>query len=392
MTHPAPAPGTPTSGRRAPEPARSRGWVIGRIADAPVIITPSWAIAAVVLTLLFAPQVARVAPYGGAQVYVVSFAFVLLLFASVFLHEVAHALVARALGHRVTELALTVWGGHTAYTGTTRRPRDAFWIAVVGPLTNIVLAVGFFALYRAEVGSVTVWLLCYAAAFSNAFVGFFNLVPGLPLDGGQVLESAVWAGTGSRDRGTVVAGWTGRAVAVGLVLLALGIPVAQGRSPDLFIVLWTALIASFLWQGASAAVAVGRAREQVAHLQAASFVRPHAVVTVHATVADVAHAASAVGAYAVLVVDDAGRPVAVVEPSTAGAVPAEALARTPVGAVAVPLPVGVVVDVALHGHALVTTVLRAGGGAGVLPAVHEGRLVGVVMVADVATAVRSAHR
>ena len=95
--------------------------MIGRVVGAPVILTPSWFLAAAILTVLFAPTVQRLAPHLGPEIYLVSFAFVLLLFASVFLHEVAHALVARARGQHVTELAVTLWGGHTAYSGTSAR-------------------------------------------------------------------------------------------------------------------------------------------------------------------------------------------------------------------------------------------------------------------------------
>ena len=116
--------------------------MIGRVSGAPVILTPSWFLAAAILTVLFAPTVENLAPHLGNERYVVSFAFVLLLFASVFLHEVAHALVARARGQHVTELAVTLWGGHTAYSGTSARPLDGFLISVVGPLTNLALAVG----------------------------------------------------------------------------------------------------------------------------------------------------------------------------------------------------------------------------------------------------------
>ncbi|ROS74373.1 Zn-dependent protease [Cellulomonas sp. PhB143] len=365
--------------------------MLGRVAGAPVVVTPSWGIAAVVLTVLFAPTVRWYQPHLGAGIYLVAFAFVLLLFGSVFLHEVAHALVARRLGHRVTELALTVWGGHTAYTGTTLRPRDGVWIAVVGPLTNLVLAGGFWLLFEARAGSDIVWLLCYAAAFSNAFVGFFNLIPGLPLDGGQVLESAVWAATGSRDRGTVAAGWTGRVVAVGFLVVALLVPLAQGRQPDLVTVVWAAVIGSFLWSGASTAVRVGRVRQAVAHVDLRGLVRPTAVVGTGASAADVAHGARSTGAWAVVVVDPAGSPVAVVEAPTVAAVPPERLASTPVGAVAVALPAGAAVDVSARGVELVDQVAGLARSATVLPVVGQGRVVGVVMVADVVGAVQHAR-
>ncbi|WP_036963038.1 site-2 protease family protein, partial [Promicromonospora kroppenstedtii] len=253
----------------APAPERSKGFVIGRVAGAPVIVTRSWFLAAIVLTLLFLPNVQARAPQLGAGAYLVAFVFVLLLFASVLLHEVAHALVARARGQKVTELAITIWGGHTAYTGGLGRPLDGFLVAVVGPLTNLALAAGFWFAFQASPVMTVPALLLWAGAFSNAFVGLFNLLPGLPLDGGQILESLVWAVTGKRNRGTIAAGWVGRVVAVGVLLWALVVPLVLGTRPDITTVLWSALIGAFLWAGAGAAITNGRRREAVAALSAA---------------------------------------------------------------------------------------------------------------------------
>ncbi|MFC8943400.1 peptidase, partial [Streptomyces griseoincarnatus] len=75
-------------------PQRSKGFVVGRVAGAPVIVTRSWFLAALVLTVVYAPVAEAQVPGLGAGNYLVAFVFVLLLFGSVFLHETAHALVA----------------------------------------------------------------------------------------------------------------------------------------------------------------------------------------------------------------------------------------------------------------------------------------------------------
>ncbi|MFP3713962.1 site-2 protease family protein [Puerhibacterium sp. TATVAM-FAB25] len=392
-----PAPQTPPGASRGPndptsrvrtEP-RSRGWVVGRVAGAPVVITPSWVLAAVVLTLVFAPTVRRLAPaVEGGGVVVVAFAFVLLLFGSVFLHEVAHALVARARGHRVTELAVTLWGGHTAYTGTTRRPVDGALVAVVGPLTNVVLAVVFWVLFQLSPVASVPALLLYAAAFSNAFVGLFNLLPGLPLDGGQILESLVWAVTGSRVKGTVAAGWAGRVVALGVLAWALVWPFVAGVRPDWVTVMWSALLAAFLWSGAGEAVAAGRRREAVAGLTARGLGTRAVVVGSGASVADAARAVAGVPDAAVVVVTPAGEPVGWVDPAAASAVPPAAAATTPVDAVVVPFPAGSAVDADLAGADLLQHVAATSAGARVVPVLEHGRVGGVLDVAHVARAVR----
>ncbi|MCB7137351.1 site-2 protease family protein [Cellulosimicrobium marinum] len=378
---------------RTPAGPRTKGWVIGRVVGAPVILTPSWFLAAAVLTVLFAPTVQRLAPRLGGEIYLVSFAFVLLLFASVFLHEVAHAVVARARGQHVTELAVTLWGGHTAYSGTSARPLDGFLISVVGPLTNLALAVVFWLTFQAQPTFSVPALLLYAAAFSNAFVGFFNLLPGLPLDGGQILESAVWAATGSRTKGTVAAGWVGRAVAVGVVAWALLWPLTLGVRPDLWTVAWAALIGAFLWSGAGQAIAAGRTREAVAGLSVRALAGPAVPVAAGVSVAAAGAEVGRAGGPHVLavVVDAAGAPVGYVDPAAAAAVPPADAATTPVSAVVVPLPPGASVDVGLSGQDMLAALSRAGRQAAVVAVTDGGRVVGVLEVARVVTALRDAR-
>lgn len=377
--------------RRAPAPQRSKGFVVGRVAGAPVIVTPSWFLAAVALTFLFLPSVQARAPHLGAGAYLVAFVFVLLLFASVFLHEVAHALVARARGQKVTELAVTLWGGHTAYTGGLRGPLDGILVAVVGPLTNLVLAAGFwFAFQASPVLNVATYLL-WAGALSNAFVGFFNLLPGLPLDGGQILESLVWAVTGRRTTGTVAAGWVGRVVAVGVLVWALVLPIVQGGGLDIMTVVWSALIGAFLWAGAGAAITNGRRREAVEGLSAGVLAVPVLVLPLGSTVADAFSArAAADGPRRVVVVGHGEVPLAVVDDDAAAAVPEASRAVTQVDAVAVPFVRGSEVATGLAGTDLLDHLAGRSGGARLVPVVDGGRVTGVLDLADVARAIRAA--
>ncbi|WP_369373446.1 site-2 protease family protein [Promicromonospora sp. Populi] len=379
-----------------PAPPRSKGFVVGRVAGAPVIITPSWFLAALVLTVLFVPNVQARAPQLGASAYLVAFVFVLLLFGSVFLHEAAHALVARARGQHVTELAVTLWGGHTAYTGGLGRPLDGFLVAVVGPLTNLALAAGFwFAYISAPVQDVPT-LLLYAAAVSNAFVGAFNLLPGLPLDGGQILESLVWAVTGKRTTGTVVAGWVGRVVAVGVLLWALVLPFLQGTTPSLTTVLWSALIGAFLWAGAGAAINNGHRRAAIDLLSAGALAVPVISVPLGSTVADalgaraaaVAGGAAPASSYRLVVVGPDQVPIAVLDDDAVDAVPASAQPLTQVDAVAVPFTPGSAVDPGLSGTELLNRLAQTSRGARLVPVVDGGQVTGVLDLADVARAIR----
>lgn len=384
----------PASTPAPPAPQRSKGFVIGRVAGAPVIVTRSWFLAAFVLTILFAPAAAARAPGIGAGAYLVAFVFVLLLFGSVFLHEAAHALAAKARGQNVTELAVTLWGGHTAYTGGLSRPLDGFLVAVVGPLTNLALAAAFWLAYQASPVLNVPTLLLFAGAASNAFVGAFNLLPGLPLDGGQILEAVVWAVTGKRTTGTVVAGWAGRVVAVGVLLWALVVPYLRGASPDITNVLLSALIGAFLWAGAGAAITNGRRREAVDGLTAAGLAGPAVLVPLGSTVAEAldARAAAAGGgtpSHYVVVVGHGGVPIAVIDGGAVTAVPEAARELTKVDAVAVPFVPGSAVPPELSGTDLLTQLAQRSGGARLVPVVDDGRVTGVLDLADVARAIRA---
>ncbi|QAY71884.1 peptidase M50 [Xylanimonas protaetiae] len=363
--------------------------MIGKLAGAPVIVTPSWFVAAVVLTILFAPTVRGFAPgLANGGVMLVAFSFVLLLFVSVFCHEAAHAFVARSRGHRVTELAMTLWGGHTAYTGTQKHPLDGALVAVVGPVTNLVLAGAFWLGFQAIPTATVPALLLYAAFFSNVFVGLFNLLPGLPLDGGQILEALVWKGTGSRRRGTVAAGWIGRVVAVGVLAWALVLPGLRGAQPTISTVVWAAIVGAFLWQGAGDAIRNARRREVVETLSVRALAGRAVPVASGTSVADAARAVTGVPDAALVVVDAAGAPLGWVDPAAAATVPPAAAGATPVDAVVVPFPPGSAVDAGLGGAALLEHLAATSAGARIVPVVERGRATGVLDVARVAAALR----
>ncbi len=369
---------------------------MGRVSGAPVILAPSWFLAAVVLTVLFAPTVRSMAPQLDGRIYLLSFAFVLLLFVSVFCHEVAHAVVARARGQRVTELALTLWGGHTAYTGSAGRPLDGLLIAVVGPVTNLVLGGGFWVVAEQLPAYSTGAALAYAAAFSNAFVGLFNLLPGLPLDGGQILESIVWAITRSRTTGTIAAGYIGRIVAAGFVAVVawrMFSSLSHGQSPDYVLIVWTVVIGGFLWSGAGQAIRVARSRAVVSTLSVASLTRPAVVVPETSSVGEAGAVVAAAGGPDVfaVVTDAYGRPTACVDNAAAAAVPVQSMASTPISSVVVALPDGTV-DLDMDGPAMLSRLADLDPGYPLVAVLSERRVVGVLEISRVLAALNAARR
>lgn len=226
----------------------------------------SWFIAALVITIFFAPWVNSMSPGLGIGSWFIAFVFALLLFASVFLHEFAHAVAGKASGQDVAAIELNIWGGFTRFAprieeNSKRAATTSFIISIVGPAVNLVLAglalVGFSLSHQ---GSVS-WLLFLALAVTNGTLGLINLLPGIPLDGGWALQALIWRTTNSQYSGTIIASWVGRVIALLFVFSAVVVPLLTGARPDLITVAWTTAIAVMLWFSAGdAATHAKRAR------------------------------------------------------------------------------------------------------------------------------------
>jgi len=226
---------------------------VGRVAGVDVLVRPSLLVMAVVLVAVFAPQF-EVLGYGSPVL--AAAVLVVVLYVSVFLHECAHLLVARRYRMPVSSITLHLLGGETVIEGESRTPAQELWTSVVGPLTS--LALGGLALLAAPAASPPVEGVLLAAAYVNLVVGAVNLVPGLPLDGGHVLRALLWAGLRDQARATIAAARCGQVFAV----LALAVPFVLARSLDTQVQLLdvglAALVAWFLWGGATASIRATR--------------------------------------------------------------------------------------------------------------------------------------
>lgn len=222
---------------------------IGRVSGIPLRIHWSWLIVAGLLTTLVAlVGLPSLQPTWSLGVRWPAAALIsILFFASLVLHELAHAVAARRRGLPVLSITLFLLGGVSAIGAEPKRARDEFVIAVVGPLTSFALMFGFAALFEAFVlaGSAFGATVCLYLALVNLMVGGFNLLPGYPLDGGRMLRAAIWGARRNFPSATKLAGYAGRAVAVclgagGLALIAFG---ALGG-------VWLAMMGFFLWSAA----------------------------------------------------------------------------------------------------------------------------------------------
>jgi Zn-dependent protease len=135
----------------------------------------------------------------------------LLLFGSVVLHELGHSLVAKAQGIKVSSITLFLFGGIASIEQESKTPGKAFQVAIAGPAVSLVLALLLGAVaYAIPDPTNAINVLAVNLALTNLILALFNLIPGLPLDGGQVLKAAIWKITGSRFKGIHWAAQTGK--------------------------------------------------------------------------------------------------------------------------------------------------------------------------------------
>ena len=197
---------------------------IGKFAGIDIYIHVSWIIILVLLTVSLAigwfPQL-----YPGqstATYWIVSLIAALLLFVSVLLHELAHSLVARRRGLPVKNITLFIFGGVSNIEQEPKDPGIEFQVAVVGPLTSLLIGAVCFLLQLPLRGTNSpLEEILFYLAVTNVLLGVFNLIPAFPLDGGRVLRSIIWKISGSMRQATRAASITGQVIAYLFILLGI---------------------------------------------------------------------------------------------------------------------------------------------------------------------------
>jgi Zn-dependent protease len=365
----------------AREPAYPPGTLrVGTIGGVAVLVRSSWILVALLLAWLLAPQVDRVEPGLGAWKYVAGLAYAVLLYLTVLLHEMSHALMAKHYDLPVRWITLSFLGGMTAIDGEARTPGQEFRIAVVGPVTSI--AVGLVALAtRFVLPGGLIGMAVDGVAFANLVIGVLNLVPGLPLDGGRVLSAAVWRTTGDMHRGTLVAAWGGRVVAV-LVLCWPLVTAATGHRPDFLDYVLTWVVAAFLWSGASAAIVGVRIRRHLPALKARSLARRVIAVPGDLSVAEAVRRAQEAGAGGIVVHGGDDRLTGVVSEAALLATPHERRPWQAVSTVARSMEEGLVLPADIAGEDLVRALNRTPAAEYVLVE-PDGGIYGLLSTADV---------
>jgi Zn-dependent protease len=379
----------------APEktPTSPSGWAggmsAGRIFGVPLVVSPAWLIL-VAFGMLILPGTLRDNISGMTEVasVITAFALILLVYGAVIAHEAGHVLVAKALGLRVGRVLLQPLGAQSEVLDDPQTPTRAYLVAAVGPLTSVLLA-GIGAAVGAAFPTNSIgWVLGWSFAWINGLVSAFNLLPGLPLDGGQILRSVIWHFTGDKLKALLIAGWVGRVVAIAVAVVAVGSPglVSSDRP---FGLLYAVFIAVFIWSNASISIAHARVGAAVPNLNVTSFVRPALTVEAQLPLAEAVRRARAIGARALVVVDGRDRWAGIVSEAAVQATPVERQPWMSVSDLARPFEAGLLLSPTLNGEDLMTAI-QLTPASEYLVADSDGRLRGVLVRADLVTALRAA--
>lgn len=365
--------------------AKKEGIPLGRIAGIPVYLAYSWFVIAGFTVIVYGPALLVQMPRLGLGAYFVALGYALLLAISVLVHELAHALSAKAFKWPTEKIVLNLWGGHTQFENFTASPGRSVVVALAGPASNFVLAAAMWAVLSADVLSGVSEILANILMWANLLIGLFNVLPGLPLDGGRLVESAVWKATGSQDKGTIAAGWSGRIIVAALVIWFIALPLLSGAPLDISLMLITVLVCGFLWMGASSSIHHAKLRSRLYLVSAAGLAERAVGVPNSASVADVLDIAPN-GSPAVVICGPDGKPQGVVDPGAAALVPPEALTTTPVTAVAHALGAGAYVPEWSKGQELIQYLARLEGGEYAVVD-HNGIVTGLLRQQAVVTAI-----
>jgi CBS domain-containing protein len=229
-------------------------------------------------------------------------------------------------------------------------------------------------------------VLLTSLMLSNFVVAAFNLLPGLPLDGGRMLRALVWKVTGRPMVGTVAAAWAGRVLAVTVLILLPAWSAAQapdlGTASLLTDAVLGAILAAIIWNGAGGSLRSARLRERLPDMRASLLTRPAVSVTTDTPLAEALRRLEAAGARGIIVTDSAGNPVALVREHAVRAVPEHRRPWMQVAEVSAPLGPGSSISAELAGEELLDT-LRAAPAAEYLVRDAHGEPLGVLAAVDV---------
>jgi Zn-dependent protease len=357
--------------------------MVGHVLGIPLFVNASMLILAGLVTLVYGNYVRTELGLPAAVGYLVGFGFVVCLLGSVLLHELGHALTARRYGIGVRGITLELLGGWTEMDRDAPNPRVDALVSLAGPAVSLVIGglgtAAAFALPDRTVADQ----IAFQLAASNIIVAIFNVLPGLPLDGGRALRAGVWALIKDRNRATEVAGWAGRAIAMataGVVLTLYRLNLLT-----LFGLLFVLLVVFTLWQGAGQSIRLARMTRRFPLVDLKTLARPLLSVPSGTPLSEAQRRVAEDDRTdpALAVADSSGRIVALVDPVGAERVPRDRRPWVTVDTVARGVDGVPAMSQELTGEQVVRAV-QAHPGAQYLVTAGED-VVGVLYVGDLAT-------
>jgi Zn-dependent protease len=214
-------------------------WKIGSLFGIPLFLDPLWFVILGLATLNFGVSYQS---WGIVLAWSGGVVMALLLFGSVLLHELGHSLVARSQGIKVSSITLFLFGGIASIEEESKTPGKAFQVAIAGPGVSIILFLLLKLLADILPSGSPASVMVGDLARINLVLALFNLIPGLPLDGGQVLKAALWKATGNRFESVRLAAKAGQILGYAAIALGLAVDYMTG---ELVPGLWIALLGWF---------------------------------------------------------------------------------------------------------------------------------------------------
>jgi Zn-dependent protease len=321
------------------------GLRIGNLFGIPFYINVSWFFVLALVTWSYGSGLAQQFPdLGGGLPWLLGLVAALLLFASVLAHELGHSFVALSQGINVKSITLFIFGGLASLERESDSPAEAFWVAIAGPLVSFVLFAFFTAINTLVPLSDPISAIVSLLAYINLVLGLFNLIPGLPLDGGNVLKSLVWKVTGNAYRGVEFAGRVGQVIG----WIAIGVSILSFFDISPVGSIWTLLIGWFLLQNAGFAAQSAQVQARLDGLTAGdAVVADSPIVPAQQTLREFADATIVQGDHSwrrFLIVDEAQQLVGTASLDTLRDIPTEQWSDMTVGDIAQPVENSLIVE------------------------------------------------
>src|SRR5215467_1287040 len=243
---------------------------LGRIFGIEIGLHYSWFVIALLIAFSLATHFHQIRPDWSQQaVWSAAIITAILFFAALLLHELAHSIVAKSRGLNVHAITLFALGGVSQIESEPADAKSEFWIAIVGPLTSLVIGVICLAITRllpgaaaAEAPTVTAAVLLWLG-YINIALALFNMIPGYPLDGGRVLRAIIWGINRNLVRATRMAADIGQFIAITFIVFGFFRFFYSGA----FGGLWLALIGWFLSDAAAASRATAEVSLALEHVR-----------------------------------------------------------------------------------------------------------------------------